>query len=376
MDGEVTACGGCGSASLRPLFSMGRQPLAERMSASARYPLALVRCGNCTLVQLSHTVSQEELFRPDHPYATGNSAALRRHYADLASSLASSLFLDDLVIDIGANDGTLLGSYPGPGLRKAAVEPTGQVLKCGPGIIRYQEFFSAELARKIREDHGPAAVITACNVLAHVPDPHDFLDGVQLLLGEGGEFITENHDLASITEGLQVDAIYHEHLRYYSVASLSALLERHGMRVTSSRQVPVHGGSFRMRARVQRPGWQFRAEGAAAALRGMLWRAVHLEKKSVYGIGAATRATPLIHYAGIARFITLVCEVPGSEKIGTLIPGTQIPVADEKRLTEDQPGYALLLSWHLAGDIMPKLRAAGYRGAFIIPLPSPEVIDA
>jgi len=371
---EVTSCGGCGSRNLRPFFDMGRQPLAESSGASARYPLALVRCGDCTLVQLSYVVGQREVFPSDHPYTTGNSRVLRDHYADLARQLASSLVLDDLVVDIGANDGTLLGGYPGPP-RRIAVEPTNQILKCDPDIIRYQEFFSSELALKIRESHGPAKVITACNVLAHVPHVHDFLDGVVALLDDDGEFVTENHDLASITEGLQIDTIYHEHVRYYSVASLAELLERHGLRVTSSQETPMHGGSFRMRARLQRAGWQSRADGAATALRGLLWKLTVQEKQKVYGIGATTRATPLIHYAGIATFITCVCEVPGSEKIGQRMPGTQIPVVDEKTLIRDQPAYALMLSWHIADDIMPKLRAAGYRGKFIVPLPAPKVTD-
>lgn len=372
--GDITACGGCGSAALTPLFDMGRQPLAEGFRASARYPLALVRCAGCTLVQLNYIVDQCEVFPPGHRYATGNSRMLRDHYQALAAGLGRGLAPGALVADIGANDGTLIGSWPAH-LRRVAVEPTDQVRKCSPGVMTYQAFFTAGLARTIREAHGPARVITACNVLAHVPDPHDFLEGVAALLGNDGEFVTENHDLASITEGLQIDTVYHEHLRYYSVASLSILLERHGLRVTSSEQVPVHGGSFRVRARRQQAGWQARAERAAAALRGMLWKIVVAEKKAVYGIGATTRATPLLHYAGIKDLITCVCEVPGSEKIGQLMPGTQVPVVSEERLVDDQPPYAILLAWHIAGDIVPKLRAAGYKGCFIVPLPEPRVLD-
>lgn len=374
MGNEVKACGGCGSAALRPWFDMGHQPLAEAVGASPRYPLALVRCEDCTLVQLSYVVDPREVFPPEHPYATGNSRMLRDHYLKLAGELEREVAPGELVIDIGANDGTLIGSFTDH-LRRVAVEPTRQVRKCAPGIIRYQEFFTADLARKIREEHGPARVVTACNVLAHVPDPHDFLEGVATLLGDGGEFVTENHDLASITEGLQIDTIYHEHLRYYSVASLAVLLEKHGLRITSSQETLTHGGSFRVRARLQRAQWPSRANGAATALRGLLWQIAVKDKKVVYGIGATTRATPLIHYAGIASFLSCVCEVPGSEKIGRMMPGTQIPVVDERRLLEDQPPYALVLSWHIAGDIMPKLRAAGYRGKFIIPLSSPGVVD-
>jgi hypothetical protein len=379
MSGSLDTCAGCGSTDLIELFDMGRQPLAEGGSAY-RYPLCLVTCLHCDLVQLNYMVDQDEVFRPAHPYATGNSRALREHYAHLATELARPLQAGDVIVDIGANDGTLLSMYPRgskPGLVKIAVEPTLQILKPEGNVSEfeiYQEFFTAALARRIREAHGPARVVTACNVLAHVPDVHDFLDGVTALLGGNGEFVTENHELASITDGLQIDTIYHEHLRYYTVGTLGHLLEQHGLHVISAQQTAMHGGSFRLRARKYQSHFQQRARVAATALRGMLWQ-LNSRRQLIYGIGAATRATPLIHYAGIAEFIACVCEVPGSDKIGQFIPGTQIPVVSESRLFDDSPPYALIFAWHLADDIMAKLRGAGYPGKFIIPLPEPRIVD-
>jgi hypothetical protein len=379
MSGEVKACGACGSRQLMPLFDMGFQPLAESSGPSRAYPLALVRCLNCYLVQLDYIADPEDVFKPDHPYSTGNSGMLRAHYEQLAKELEwNRLKPGDVVVDIGANDGTLL-SYYSSFVHKVAVEPTDQILKCPADVDRWQGFFTNDLACDMLADPdigvGPAKVITACNVLAHVPDPHDFLDGVYTLLAEDGVFVTENHDLASITDGLQIDTVYHEHLRYYSVGSLSFLLERHGLRIVSSHPVPTHGGSFRVTARRMGSNFPRRAKNAATALRAMLYQITEQRRQKVYGIGAATRATPLIHYAGIREFITCVCEVSGSDKIGTRMPGTQIPVVDEKRLLEDQPPYALLFSWHMADYIAPKLREAGYKGKFIVPLPRPKVLD-
>jgi hypothetical protein len=376
MSGNVSTCGGCGARDLTEVFDMGFQPLAEGGS-SRSYPLALMQCRNCQLVQLSYMVDQDEVFQPEHPYATGNSAVLRQHYRDLVGRLVYPLLIGDVVVDICANDGTLLSCYP-PGrgnLVKIAVEPTDQGRKIPEGVTWERSFFTAALARGMREGYGPAKVVTACNVLAHVPDVHDFLYGVVELLADDGVFVTENHDLASITEGLQIDTVYHEHLRYYTPGTLSVLLEQHGLRVTSVEPTPMHGGSFRITARKSRTDFQGRAKRSATALRGMLWKIVEDEHKMVYGIGATTRATPLIHYAGIKDLITVVCEMPDSDKIGTRIPGTQIPVVDEAALISDQPEYALLLSWHAAGDIIPKLRAAGYKGKFIVPLPEPRVLD-
>lgn len=372
---EVLKCGSCGEHDLAPVLDMGMQPLAEHDNGE-RYPLKLVKCTNCTLVQLSYIPDQHEMFPLEHPYATGNTRALREHFAELAEKIQPWLCMNDLVVDIGANDGTFLSMLPVKSLTTVAVEPTNQVKKClGKGITTtYQEFFTSEAAKVIRRDNGRAKVITATNVLAHVPDPHDFLTGVLTLLADDGMFITENHDWASIANGMQIDTVYHEHLRYYSVASLSRLLAFHGLIVEDMEKIPTHGGSFRTWAVKEQRDLAARAWKARNTLFDLmqpLWR----DGWSICGIGATTRATPLINYAGIAGFLEYVCEVSSSEKIGTCIPGTDIPVVDEKKLFEDQPQYALLLSWHIADDLIPKLRDKSYKGKFIIPLPEARIID-
>ena len=164
-----------------------------------------------------------------------------------------------------------------------------------------------------------------------------------LLLADDGVFVVETHDVASITEGLQIDTIYHEHLRYYSVATLSRLLAMHGLTVTRAEPIATHGGSFRAYARKTRGDLDVRARVALIGLRALL-NGICRQGRAVYGVGATTRATPLIHAAGIAGLIGYVCEVSSSAKIGLTMPGTSIPVVDESRLIEDQPGYALLFS--------------------------------
>jgi len=370
--GEVKTCGICGSSDLVLILDMGMQPLAERYGTDELYPLALLECQDCTLVQLSHIVDQAELFPADHPYTSGSTGALRDHFAELAARVAPRP--PGLVVDIGANDGTLLAAYP-DGVRRIAVEPTGQAAKCRErGFVTYQEWFTADLAREIVRDHGKVQVVTATNVLAHVPDPHDFVTGVAMLLAPDGVFVTENHDAGQILAG-QVDAVYHEHLRYYSLGSLSRLLAAHGLHVAEVERIPTHGGSLRVFARKAQRGLQRRADAAARALHdalGGITDAGHL----IYGVGATTRAPGLIHYAGIDPFITCVCEIPGSEKIGLTMPGTTIPVVDEVALLKDEPEYALLFAWHIADQLMPKLRANGYRGKFILPLPGFRIADA
>jgi hypothetical protein len=371
--GEVTACGLCGWRNFQPVLDLGTQPLAENDNGK-RYPLKLIRCEKCQLVQLSHIPPKEEVFPQDHLYAAGNSKERQRHFADLAEKIAVHVSgSGGLVIDIGANDGTLLRAVRkvAPGLGLLGVEPTGQARKISAeGIPVQQQYFTARLGLDISHVRR-ASVITACNVLAHVPDPHDFLEGVSTLLDDDGVFITENHDWNSISRGLQFDTVYHEHLRYYTLGTLTRLLEMHGLTVVDAERLQAHGGSFRLTAMKEPDGLEIKAQRARESLRELLSSL----RGPVYGIGATTRATTLIHYAGLGQWLHCVCEVPWSEKIGTNIPGTLIPVVDEIRLKQDQPPYALLLSWHIRDDIVPKIRQMGYMGGIIIPLPEPRIIS-
>ena len=155
VSGKVTHCLVCGSWNLHPLLDMGSQPLAERHGDGPRYPLALLECRSCTLVQLSYVVPGPEVFPLEHPYASGNTRALREHFAGLAAGLSPLLAAEDLVVDIGANDGTLLSCF-GARVRRVGVEPTGQAAKCvAKGITVCQEFFTPAAAKAIRETARP-----------------------------------------------------------------------------------------------------------------------------------------------------------------------------------------------------------------------------
>ena len=348
----------------------------------ARYPLELLRCPVCTLVQLSCIVDPDEVFPADYPYSSGNSGALRDHFASLAASL--NVDSSDLVVDIGGNDGTFLANLD---CRRVLVDPTDQIHKATAGIASMQGFFGLKMARTIRDVFGPARYVTAFNVLAHVADPHDFLEGVRHLLADDGLFVTENGDLQAIMNG-GWDFIYHEHLRYYDEGSLEGLLVQHGFIPLEYEKIPVHGGSFRttcvvgggrreprdwrwdgswrkdfkrLREDVKRNRWYLRS--LLSSLGGMGER--------VGAVGATARATTLLGTYGLdASDIEAVYEVSTSDKIGHYIPGTNIPVVDEAALTgPDAPENVLLLLWYMEDQLVPKLRDLGYEGNIIVPLP-------
>jgi hypothetical protein len=375
----ITECGLCGSTRLDLVLSLGASPppcvmhpVGERPLVEERYPLELLRCDNCTLVQLSVIVNPDVMFAPDFPYSSGNSKQLHRNFEDLADETAEmigELGADDLVVDIGANDGTLLAKFDG--CRTLGVEPTEQARKIQGDYV--EAFFDEQLAHWIVDEYGPAKVVTACNVLAHVEDLGSVMLGIKTLLADDGVLVAENHDLRSVLAG-QWDMVYHEHLRFYSPHSFNALLERYGLGCLTWQRTDTHGGSFRMYA-TRGAGIAIFDDRddlsqlqTASATRSELRREL-AEIGPVIGIGAAARATTIINYCGIdVEDIEYVVEVPGSDKIGHYIPGTGIPVLAEERIfTSDRAG--LLLSWHLKDIVVPKLRDRGYTQPIIVPLP-------
>jgi hypothetical protein len=375
----VDACGLCGGDNLRTILSLGESPPTCAMTrvgetpTEESYPLELLRCQECGLVQLSVVVDPGTVFPPDYPYSSGNSKALRDDFADLAAHAkqwAGGLGKDDLVVDIGANDGTLLSNFT---CRTVGVEPTRQAAGIqGPA---YEEFFTEELARQIRDEHGPAKVVTACNVLAHVMDVHDVMRGISHLLADDGVLIAENHDFASVANG-QWDTVYHEHLRFYDYLSFHRLVTMHGFDLDRVANIPTHGGSFRaFSLKVEpdptasiRPRYNLDKLARDAVASRLAIQAA--TEDGIWGIGATARATTIINYCGLdVEDVECVCEVEGSDKIDRYIPGTRIPVINEDALFEQQPAKVILFSWHLADSIVPKLRERGYEGEIIVPLP-------
>ena len=405
----VEQCQVCGYAPLDDVLSLGYMPPVNQMVPIGQqprqqpwFPTNLLHCSNCDLVQLGLAVDPVIIFPPEYPYTSGTTKVLRDNFADLQRESAAMLGLgpDDLVVDIGSNDGTLLSNFQRGGHRVLGIEPTdvGDIAN-QRGIKTLKRYFGVEVAREVKREHGPASVVTAANCFAHIEDVHAIVDGIVEMLKDGGVFISESHYLIGLLDTLQYDTVYHEHLRYYSVASLKHLLEMHDLEVFHARPIPSHGGSIRVYAArrgshaVQESVRRMLASeprGEAMAKRLVDFkRDVILSKlrllsmlrdlkergARIAGISAPSRASTLVNYVGLDEgLIDYVCEIPGSLKIGKCMPGTGIPVVDEAKLFSDQPDCAVIFSWHIADELAPKLKAKGFRGHLITPLPVPRVL--
>jgi len=405
----VDCCQACGSADLQSAMFLGylppvnqMRPIGQRPHEQPAYPAELLLCPKCQLVQLGLIVDPAVLFPPEYPYTSGTTKILRDNFAELYRDCQQivSLHPEDLIVDIGSNDGTLLSNFANGGHRVRGIEPTLMSdLANSRGIPTTMMFFGPEAAAIVRAQDGPASIVTATNVFAHIEQPHEIVDSIVSMLKPDGVFISESHYLMSLLETLQYDTIYHEHLRYYSLHSLQRLLAAHDLEIIHAKRIPTHGGSIRVYA--ARRGMHPVQPSVAAILHeesaGGDWTARLAEFKRrvvrskvelysllkeltaggarIYGIGAPSRASTLITYVGLDDgILDCVLEVQGSYKVGKYMPGTMIPVLEESKLFDDQPEYALLLSWHIAEELAPKLRAKGYRGQFIVPLPTPHLL--
>lgn len=404
----VDQCQVCGSTRLDPVLFLGYLPPVNGMptvgtvpSEQPSYPALLLRCDECSLAQLGLVVDPKILFPPEYPYTSGTTRILRTNFAEMYKECTSlyAIGADELVVDIASNDGTLLQNWV-EHHRVLGIEPTDVGhLAVERGVPTEIAFFTKDLAVKVREEKGPAKIITICNAFAHIEDVHSILDGVLELLDDDGIFISESHYLVSLLETLQYDTIYHEHLRYYSLTSLNHLLSQHGLEVIHARRIPTHGGSVRVYA--ARTG-RFPVRETVGEMKAMeheffsdqqvfddfrervvrskleLYRVLADARERgdrVYGIGAPSRASTMVNYLGLDdSIIHAVMEIPGSHKIGKYMPGTLIPVADESALYRDQPELALLFSWHIAEELIPKLAAQGFEGDFLVPLPKPRIV--
>jgi len=404
----VDRCQVCDATDLVPIFFAGYLPpvngmplIGEQPKEEPAYPAQLLRCKRCQLVQLGLVVDPAILFPPTYPYTSGTTKILRDNFAEMYAEVSRIFPLGpkDLVVDIGSNDGTLLSNFHKGGHRVFGIEPTNAgKLAIERGIPTLISFFNRGAVDRTVKEQGKAKVVTATNVFAHMEDVREIMSCVRALVADDGIFISESHYWLALLETLQYDTVYHEHLRYYSLTSLKYLLEAHGMEVFRAKRIPTHGGSIRVYAAVKGARPVHESVGAILAeekreltderveqfRRGVvnsklglyaLLKDIKAKGQRVYGVGAPSRASTLINYVGLDDgILDCVLEIKGSYKIGKYIPGTVVPVLDEGRLFEDQPAYALLLSWHIADELMPKLTARGFKGDYIVPLPTPRIV--
>ena len=397
-----------GSTDLELILSLGLIPLVNQMSENNSrlskqmfFPAEIFYSPISKLVQLGVSVDKSLLFPKEYPYTSSTTKNLRDNFQELSEEIFKRFKIekDDLVIDIGSNDGNLLSNF----LNKTKIlgitpEDIGK-LGIEKGIPTILDYFTPELSKKVIKEHGLAKIICATNVFAHIDNISELMNTIYSLLKDDGIFITESHYLLSLIEENQYDTIYHEHLRYYSLSSLNYLFNKYNMEIVFAKRIQTHGGSIRVYAAKQNNhtidksyldlieyenkelfckglyNFKYKVIQSKLKLYSLLNEIKNNDLK-VYGISAPSRATTLINYVGIkADIVDCILEIEGSQKINHYLPGTNIPILNENKLYLDQPDYALLLSWHISDELIRNLRKKGFKGKFIIPLPEPIILS-
>jgi SAM-dependent methyltransferase len=404
----VTACRSCGATRLDLVLSLGRTPLAnallkedELSKPEATFPLDLVFCPECALVQITETVPPEQLFS-HYLYLSSFSDTMVKHSEELATRLIKQRNLDaaSLVMEIASNDGYLLQFYKRAGVPVLGIEPAANIARVAEdkGIPTLVRFFGKDLGQELHATGSRADVIHANNVLAHVADLNGFVEGLALALKPNGVAVIEAPHVKPMIERLEFDTIYHEHLCYYSLTALKPLFKRHGLEIVDVFEIPLHGGSLQVHAalkgspsdRVARLLDEERTAGVGnaefykdfgdkvRALKKDLVAMLHdltSKKSQIAAYGASAKGSTLLNYCGVGRETLEFVADRSTVKQGLYTPGTHLPIKAPEALLAEMPDHVLLLTWNFADEILEQ--QAAYRkqgGRFIIPVPEPQIV--
>ena len=402
--GVISSCQVCGNEDLKLVLDLGHQPLCDTLlnkedldRAEAFYPLRQFWCPECTLNQLDFVVPGDVVYREDYPYRTGVTRELAAYQDTMAESIVSKLSLskDNLVVDVGSNDGTLLGGFKRRGMRVNGVEPTGIARFANEdGIETIQSPFNQEIAKQIVETHGTAQAVTATNVFAHMATLGDVIQGLEILVADDGHFVLENHYLLPVMERMQFDTIYHEHLRTYSLRSIVKLFEYYDFTVVDAEQVSRYGGNIRVyvakgkqhavsssvnkilaeeSSLLTDPQYYDDFRRKAIKLKNdflHLALKCHDEGNVLIGNSCPGRCSTLLNFAGIGPdLMPYIGEQPTSLKLGKFLPGKHIPIVNNQQILDDQPEHVMLLAWHYAQPIAEQLKQRGLRSQLYVPMP-------
>jgi SAM-dependent methyltransferase len=406
-------CRLCDSRNLVRFLDFGDVPLAgaflrpEEIPGERFYPLGIDFCDNCTLVQVSDVIPKEVLFK-NYFYFSSAIRTLVEHFGDFALEMAERFALGhgSLVVELGCNDGVFLRPLRALGIRCVGIDPATNVVGTirDPGIAVVNDFFGAAVAERVRVGHGAADAVVSSFSFAHIDDMVDVMQGIKTLLKPTGVFVFEVYYLGIVLEELQYDMMYHEHMSYYSLASLAKFLERFGMEIFDVRRLPLRAGTIRYyarniggRAEPMSPSvmdlreyehargfdtvktYLAYADRVAKTRSDLMELLGRLKQRSqrIIGYGASGRATTIMAFCGIdgSHLDFVVDDAPA--KHGFYTPGSHLPIKPWAAAEEAWPEYALLFAWSFADEV--KKRRIDYLrrgGRFIVPLPDVRVMSA
>jgi len=404
---NIIKCQLSGKRDLKKVLSLGFLPPVNnyfstgiRKKEEVFFPAEIFYSKSSKLIQLGTIVNKDIIFPKNYPYTSSTTKILRDNFKELYLECKKIIKPSekDLIIDIGSNDGNLLSNFKkNHKVLGITPEKIGKIA-IKKGIKTLLKYFDSLTCKIILKKYGRAKIITATNVFAHIDDINKLMKNINKILEKDGVFITESHYLVSLIKTVQYDTIYHEHMRYYSLTSLNYLFNKFNFKIFHAKKIPTHGGSIRVyvsknkKYTVQKSvknilsqekkyltwktfnDFKKNVVKSKTNLYGII-KKLKQQNKKIFGVGAPSRAATLINYVGLNEdLVDCILEIKGSYKIGKYMPGTNIPIVDEKIIKLKQPDYLILFSWHISKSLIKNFRKLGFKGKFILPLPVPKIV--
>lgn len=406
-------CRFCGSDNLTEMVDLGFSPpsnsflLKEDLNKMERfYPLKVMVCDQCYLVQVDEFAQHDEIFSDDYVYFSSYSSSWLKHCSKYVDYITQRLNLDSQsqVIEIASNDGYLLQYFKNKNVNVLGIEPTSNTAKVAidKGIPTRIEFFGVECSKKLTQENIKADLLIGNNVLAHVPDINDFVAGIKLVLKESGTVTMEFPHLLQLMEKNQFDTIYHEHFSYLSLGSVQRIFSHHGLTIYHVEEIGTHGGSLRIFAKhnnnatiqlektveslIQKEdefglkdlelykNFQSKADLIKNDFNAFL---IDMKKagKKVAAYGAAAKGNTLLNFCGVRKDLLSFIVDASPHKQNKYIPGMHIPVVSEEMIKTEQPDYIIILPWNLKDEISQQLNYAKTWGAqFVVAIPKVQIL--
>ncbi len=409
---SVTQCRQCGSQELALILDLGHHPPSDAFlkpeqlhQAETFYPLRLVSCQSCGLLQIDFLVDGRILYQQDYPYESSTTATGRQHYNQMAKDIVQAFGFkpESLALDIGSNVGVLLQGFKEAGMSVLGVDPAPNMAAKAnaAGIRTMNDFFREEVADSILAQHGLVQVITGTNVFAHMHELHSAVAGMKKILASDGVIVIEAPYALDLIEHLEYDTIYHEHIAYLSVKPLESYFKKFDLELFKVEKTAIHGGSLRyfvghtgthpidasVATFIQQeetfglyslPRLQKFAQDVAQQKLDLLALLLDLKRqgKIVVGLSVPAKGNTLLNYCHIDQsfldFLTEKAEI----KVGRYSPGMHIPIHKDEKIVQEKPDYALILAWNFAKEIMANMEEYKNQGGkFIVPIPHPLIIE-
>jgi 2-polyprenyl-3-methyl-5-hydroxy-6-metoxy-1,4-benzoquinol methylase len=410
---KIPQCRFCDHPLEQTFVDLGMSPLSNAylsvdrlQNAEKFYPLHTYVCSHCWLVQLEEFESPSEIFS-DYAYFSSYSATWLRHAQTYTEKMIARFGYDQRsqIIEIASNDGYLLQYFQQQGIPVLGIEPAANVAEVAinKGIPSLEKFFGVATAKELLAQGKQADLLLGNNVLAHVPNLHDFVGGMKIILKDSGVITMEFPHLLQLIQQQQFDTIYHEHFSYLSLITVLDIFADHDLQIFDVEELPTHGGSLRIYAGHQGNSSHSVSDrlialkkkeidsglqkietyqGFAAQVRDtkhqLLQCLIDLKQqgKTIVGYGAAAKGNTLLNYCGIrSDFLDYVCD-RSPHKQGLFLPGTHLPIQPPKKISETKPDYVLILPWNIKTEVMAQLDyIRSWGGKFIIPIPKVEIVS-